>query len=758
MTRSTPFPRPAIRLARAVLAAWLVLLAVAVVPGAAAAHAEVEASDPAANAPLTEPPDELRITFTEPIDPATAFIDLLDAQQERIGDVGPVEVTDAGLVAVVGLPELEPGVYTVSYQVISAVDGHATAGIFAFLIDPSGTRPAPTTPASSSSPSVDPLATAARWVALAGLLVALGSLITWVAAVRPALVEQAPAASRRPPWLLVTAAGVTGLAGTAAYLVLAARPIVAALGPAEGFPLDLAAPFGWTAFAIAMRVVLAASLVAAGTALGAAALRRSSTLPLIVTSAALMVALAGMTMAGHAAAIGGPFFAALDWVHLLAVAAWLGGLVAVPVLARRARGTARAMLRRHGRVALVAAPIVALTGLANSPIVLGGSRELVASGYGNLLLAKIILLSVAAGIGAANHFLVRGRGRGQVGALVGAELIVAALAVMTAATMVTVQPASSRQPVLVTPPLNPAHLYGEAGPTGVHASVTLPTPGDQTYQVSVSDLNEGGPQEGVQRVFLTFVPPPDSGLAEQRVTLEPDPVLPGLYAASGAYTPVTGIWGLEVTVRRAGERDSSVSFDLPVNPPSAPRLTLPPDTGVGAPPPLALLWSLTPRGPAAWAPVLVLLAILALLSWVARRTRSPILAVARVLTLALVLVAGVGAGSRALVAAANAPPSVAVASENPVPADAASVARGELIYRANCASCHGRDGDGDGPVVLVPRPDPLGPIVAETDEAGLSYRIANGLAGTQMPAFAAVLSDEDRWDLLNYLRDRWAGP
>jgi mono/diheme cytochrome c family protein len=40
--------------------------------------------------------------------------------------------------------------------------------------------------------------------------------------------------------------------------------------------------------------------------------------------------------------------------------------------------------------------------------------------------------------------------------------------------------------------------------------------------------------------------------------------------------------------------------------------------------------------------------------------------------------------------------------------------------------------------------------------AELGYRIANGVAGTPMPAFAGVLSEPERLDLIAYLRSRWA--
>ena len=37
----------------------------------------------------------------------------------------------------------------------------------------------------------------------------------------------------------------------------------------------------------------------------------------------------------------------------------------------------------------------------------------------------------------------------------------------------------------------------------------------------------------------------------------------------------------------------------------------------------------------------------------------------------------------------------------------------------------------------------------------MSYRTAYGLAGTPMPAFAASLTEQERRDLVSYLRERW---
>jgi copper transport protein len=734
------------------------LLVLIAAPSSVRAHAELEVATPTPNGTVLAAPPLIELRFTEPVDAELAFVDLLDASRRPVDGLGPVVVGEGGRTAEVAIPDLEPGVYTVTYQVVSTVDGHATTGAFAFVVDPTGTEAAPLPPPDASAPAVDAGSIAARWVGLAGALLALGSLVAWWRS-RPLLPERASG----PPWRLVAAAATIAYVGLAAYLYLASRPIVEALPErGAGLPLDFAAPFGWTSFAVAMRVALAASLLTALIAgLASFAGRRAAGrgAAALVTLLAI-IGLGGMSLAAHAAATGGIGFGLVDWAHLVAVAAWLGGLPAILVLARRSRGetgsATRALLRHHGPLAMVAAPLVALTGVANSPLVLGSARDLVGSDYGNLLLAKAGLLSVAVAIGAVNHVALRGRGRAHVAALVAAELAIAAVAVSVAATMVTIQPAAARQATLASVPVAPAHLFGEAGAVAVHATVELPTPGAQRYLVTIGDADIGTPRDDVQLAFLALTPPPETGLPAERVDLEPDADRPGLYTAEGAYLSVEGDWGVDVVVRRRGALDERASFVVPVQRPTPPQLVPPEDTGIGVPAPLALLWSVVPAGPAGWLAALGALGLLiALGTWAPRRGPSgPPVTALRVVLVAVVVVGVLGAGSRSLVAAANAPPAGALAEHRPEPGFVASVAEGEAIYRANCAACHGIDGDGDGPVRTLPPAGPLDAAVDRMSSAELSYRIANGLAGTPMPAFAATLTESERWHLVRYLEER----
>ena len=736
-------------IARRLLGGFVVLGLMAASPAPAAAHAELVAGTPAPNASLVEGPERIVLTFSEPIDPDNAFVDVIDSGQHSL-DIGPAEVSPDGREARVTLPELEPGVYTVTYQVVSIVDGHATTGLYAFLVDPTGAAPPPTDTSASSSPSVDPLTIAARWAGLAAALVAMGSMLLWSLSGRSVLLGRS--LQDQPPWALVAMASGASAIGLIAYLALAARPIAAAAGSTgTGIPFDPAAPFGWTPFALAMRASIGASLVVAAIAAWRAVVKRSSRGAGTVL-ALLAVTLGGMSLAAHAASAGGLGFALIDWLHLLGVAAWLGALPAALVLGLRDQRRSSAMtalLRRHGRIALIAVPVVVLTGIANSPLVLGSGRDLVASDYGNLLVAKATLLSVAVAIGAVNHLALRGRGRAAVLALVGAELVVAVMAVSAAATMVTIQPAAARQPVLATAPVNPAHLFATLGPSRVHLAVSLPSPGNQSYRLTVTDSNTGLPRDDVQKVFLVFDPPAGSGVPSQRVELEADARGGGLYAVAGAFTPIDGEWGLEVVVRRAGEVDQTVSFELPVSSPGAAELGPPPATGIDVPAPIAFTWTLLPPGLLAW---VVPAALLATLLLAGRLRAGGGRSILRGVLFTALVVMGIGAGTRGLVTAANAP-TADVLADRPVAAGDAE--RGERVYLANCSSCHGPRGEGDGPVRTTPASGSLAGAVTDATDAELSYRIGYGVAGTPMPAFAGLLTSEERDDLIAYLRTRF---
>lgn len=125
---------------------------------------------------------------------------------------------------------------------------------------------------------------------------------------------------------------------------------------------------------------------------------------------------------------------------------------------------------------------------------------------------------------------------------------------------------------------------------------------------------------------------------------------------------------------------------------------------------------------------------------------------ALLLTLGILLLTGGGA-MLARVAEVPGPYSYRI---NPVRRTEAVMRRGEELYRAHCLICHGETGRGDGPAGLSvnPRPadftKPQG--IDDHSDGELFWYISRGIAGSSMPAFENILSEEERWILVHYIR------
>lgn len=90
-----------------------------------------------------------------------------------------------------------------------------------------------------------------------------------------------------------------------------------------------------------------------------------------------------------------------------------------------------------------------------------------------------------------------------------------------------------------------------------------------------------------------------------------------------------------------------------------------------------------------------------------------------------------------------------------VPFDAISISNGAQLFAENCVNCHGPQGKGTG-VILDPEiKDPTDlltePHTAKYTVGNVFHWLSHGIPGTDMPGFSATLSEENRWDLINYL-------
>ncbi len=86
---------------------------------------------------------------------------------------------------------------------------------------------------------------------------------------------------------------------------------------------------------------------------------------------------------------------------------------------------------------------------------------------------------------------------------------------------------------------------------------------------------------------------------------------------------------------------------------------------------------------------------------------------------------------------------------------AISVANGWHLFQQHCTICHGIAGFGDGPAAktLSAKPSDLtGKHTGDHTAGDLFWWVNHGKENTEMPGFQQVLSEEENWDLINYLR------
>ncbi len=122
------------------------------------------------------------------------------------------------------------------------------------------------------------------------------------------------------------------------------------------------------------------------------------------------------------------------------------------------------------------------------------------------------------------------------------------------------------------------------------------------------------------------------------------------------------------------------------------------------------------------------------------------------LAAALILIA-CGSSNESNVSATLAPvPPEYAGKTNPFGPDAATA--GAEVFKMNCETCHGPQGHGDGPAgqVLDPKPKNLVDLEKVTTDDYLFWRISTGKPGTPMIAWDGILTDEQIWETVAFIR------
>ena len=714
-----------------VYSAWVVTLA--------SAHALLVRSVPAANAVLETAPVQVELFFSESLEPKLSSIRVVDSSNLTV-DAGDVRVDSADPTRMtVTLHALSDGVYTVSWKALSAIDGHQAVGTFPFAVGVASATAVQSIQQSSSA-RLPFSALLSKFLFLVSLAILVGQrLFIWLIW-NPILRsdQRGPSTVMSDPdvWARLYRSGLIGL------LLSIGLGMLSQAGQTTG--RELAFPWdpetGRILAETRLGVIWLARLVLAMFAVSLTS-GKSSPLKEWVGFVVNLVLLFTVTLTSHAATEAWPLLPILgDWLHLIGMTFWLGGLVYLFTGIRhlgQLEGQQRTELtslltRRFSINAILFVALIGLTGFYSAYLRVGSWPALLTSLYGHVLLVKQIFVAGLLIIAATNLLIIsprlnRQRLEGTVDTTVASrfgknlilELTFAALLLASVSFLTYLPPAK------VTSINSDLAGRAEVDDLKLNISISPGRVGQNTFTLNVITA-EGHPLHSAKKVLLRFTPT-QGNIAPSE--LELTGLGDGSFVAKGAYLSLPGGWQVQAVVRREGKFDAYANFDFTLrNPGAASEAT-----------------SAIPKQ-AAWLLLITGLICSSLTSYI----KAP-----AGLRLGLGVPLALLAFSLGLFYLTQ-PVVIETARVNPIPPSSESVAAGQVLFSSSCAPCHGVEGKGDGPVGLTlnPRPADLRQhaIPGIHTDAQLFEWITNGFPGSRMPAFKNALSDTDRWNLVNFIR------
>lgn len=400
-------------------------------PAISQAHAILLRSDPARDAVLNTAPTQVRMWFSEELNPTFTTAVVVNAKNQRV-DARDAHISSTNTFEMdVNLqPDLPPSVYIVIWRTQSADDGHVLRGSFLFTVAlPDGTIPK----LNGALPGQDALGGASPGASTGQLdgptlfnllmvtLVDLGAVF-WVGAqlwrsfvlqlidpensaqttIYRSVEQRFDRMFSLPTLVLLLFANIGVLVGQALYLT--GNQWSQAFNPALLSGLVTTGHFG-TYWLMRQVVILLAMLLAAYTWLTQ---QRSALLQNMLSWANLLLALAlliAMALSGHAAAVSSDllvYSVLVDWLHLLAAALWIGGMMYIaaiylPILKEsvpieRVRSLLTT-LSQFSPLAIVAVIIMSISGPFNATVHMSSWDQLFNTVYGRVLIVKVLLVS-----------------------------------------------------------------------------------------------------------------------------------------------------------------------------------------------------------------------------------------------------------------------------------------------------------------------------------------------------------------------------
>ncbi|MER7714699.1 copper resistance protein CopC [Streptomyces werraensis] len=359
------------------LGTLLVLLLAGAAP--AGAHAALRASDPEDGSVVRTAPTHITLTFTESVGLLEDSFRIYGPDNRRVHMEEPEHAAGAADTARAALPrDLDEGTYTVAWRVVSA-DSHPVSGAFTFSVG----KPSPTPPAApqdhAEHPVTKSLYDTGRYLAYIAAALLIGT------AAFAALCRPPDTGPLRAPLLF---GWWTLLVTTAGLLVLRA-PYEKGTSPSTAldvstFPDTLGGRPGMALLARVLLLLTAALLLPV--------LRRRTPRTRVTAGGILSVSLALTWASAEHASVGiqVPVAMTSSVLHLLAMAAWLGGLTALLLTLHRAKTPPpHDTVARFSRLAFTSVTVLVVTGAYQSWRGLGSWSALTGTAYGRTLAVKL---------------------------------------------------------------------------------------------------------------------------------------------------------------------------------------------------------------------------------------------------------------------------------------------------------------------------------------------------------------------------------
>jgi copper transport protein len=489
---------------------------------------------------LDASPPSVVLHFGENVEITPAAIKLYDGRGGLISTSGAHHPNGDGSRVAVSVPTLAKGAFIVAWRVVSA-DSHPVHGAFSFQVG-KGSGAADQAlvnrllAADGGDPVVGAVLAVLRFLAFAAMAVTVGALAF------SSFIWPAGMIDERGRRLLLVSAAIGAGASVAAIGVQVPYGLGRSLGGvfnASGWRdvLDTRTGRTW-----ALRALLSAAI--ALHALVAPLGRRIVRAVLLVLGAGI---LAAATFSGHggtgrwpAVGVAGTF------VHLAAMATWLGGLVvlAVVVLGRgdATPDEAEAATAHFSRVAFAAVVVVVASGLAQAWRQVGSIGALDTT-YGHLLIAKTVAVAAMVGLGGLSRRVLAHRASTEatttstVRRNVRIEVAVGAVVLAITSILVASQPAIAAR----STPFDATIVQGKR-----FASITIDPARRGRNTIHVTIASTGGALEKADQITVqATLPAQDLGPLEPPLT----PLGANHVTSDNLQLPFAGVWRVDVLAR-----------------------------------------------------------------------------------------------------------------------------------------------------------------------------------------------------------------